>query len=1056
MQLTWLRGLGSGRIMALATAVVVAAPAALHAQQRGTITGRVTAVGTNTPLGDARVMVVNTSLATVSGADGRYTLRGVPPGNVEVRVIRVGYQEQKKAAAMTPDGNVTLDFAMAQAVIQLPDVVTTATGEQRRVEIGNAVQTLGDVGTKVETQPVSNLADLMVGKAPGVTVLPGAMTGSAPVVRIRGLNSLATSGSGISNDPINVIDGVRMNAKTINLFTGGTQASALNDIDPNEIEDVEIVKGPSAATLYGTDAANGVIVITTKRGRAGATRWTWYGEGGTIDDRNDYPTDYASWGHDAKGNLRRCTLVTESLGTCTLDSLTSFNVMENPNTTAIRLGHSNEFGGNASGGNDRVRFFVSGGVRNETGPVQMPGFAKATLDTMGTPVRDEWAHPEAFQSESFRTNLSAAFTPKLDMNVNAGFSNTNQRLPQTDNNTYSFIYSALNNPGFNHDGLGYSEIGSLGEFLNGYGGFSPAQTFQALDQNGTQRFIGSADATWRPFDWMQNLASTGLDLSNNDYYDICRFGECPDSPPQRLGTVDAIQTNNRNFSAKVASNATWQARTNLSLKTTVGADYTNIEQDQVQSGGQNLPPGAQTVGQAATRDGDNQLQTVEKTLGLYAQEQASFRDRLFLIVAARSDQNSAFGTNFQHIFYPKASLSWIASDESFFPKFDWLNTFRVRAAYGASGVSPGGTAALRTFRARTAAIAADIPGSVNGSDTPALVANALGNPDLKPERSSELEAGFESGLFSDRLHLDFTYYRKTSHDGIISQPIASSSGASALSVLKNIASVQSSGLELTLNATVLNSRALGWDITAAGSHNSGKILSLGIDPTTGKPLGIIGTGGTRDSVGLPINGLFVRPYTFADSNKDGIITPNEVVVDSTNTPGTKGGFVYAGYSQPRDIISITNGFDLFNRKLRITVLTDYKGGFSINNSTSSFYATNFATWYSENVKSTPLWDQARNVAASSGKRPSTSAGYVENGQFWKLRELSAALTLPNTIANHLRAQDIQLVFTARNLHTWTSFTGFDPEENYGTGDTQNPFSTLAPPSTFAIRANLHY
>src|ERR1044071_6691594 len=155
----------------------------------------------------------------------------------------------------------------------------------------------------------------------------------------------------------------------------------------------------------------------------------------------------------------------------------------------------------------------------------MAGFAKATLDTMGSPIRDEWAHPEAFQSESFRTNLRASFTPKLDMNINAGYSNTNQRLPQTDNNTYSFIYSALNNPGFNHDGLGYSEIGSLGEFLNGYGGFSPAQTFQALDQNGTQRFIGSADATWRPFDWMQNQASAGLDLANNDYFDVCRFGE---------------------------------------------------------------------------------------------------------------------------------------------------------------------------------------------------------------------------------------------------------------------------------------------------------------------------------------------------------------------------------------------------------------------------------------------------------------------------------------------------------------------------------------------------
>jgi TonB-linked SusC/RagA family outer membrane protein len=1076
MRANWTWSVGPSLRSALATLALVALPAVTAQAQAGgtTITGRVTAAGANEPLGEGRVMLVGTSIAATTNSDGKYTLRGVPSGTVEVRVIRVGYTEQKKAVTVAAGGATTLDFVMEPAIVKLQEIVTTATGEQRRVELGNSVTTLGDVTARVETAPIQNLGDLLVAKAAGVTVLPGSMTGTAPVVRIRGVGSLATAGSGINNNPIYVIDGVRMNSSSINLFTGGVVGSALNDIDPNEIEDVEIVKGPSAATLYGTDAANGVIVITTKKGHAGDTRWTWYGEGTAISDRTNYPADYASWGHVTaaaataalpEGTLQRCTLVTESQGSCALDSLTSFNVLRDAAASSIRLGHGNQFGMNASGGNDALRFFLSGDLRNELGPVQMPGFAKATLDTMGTPLEDEWTHPEAFQSESFRANLSASVTPKLDVNANAGWSNTNQRLPQVDNNTYSFIYSALNNPGFNFDcltdacansGLFYSERGSLNEFLNGYGAFSPAQTFQALDENGTQRFIGSTDASWRPFAWMQNIGSAGIDYSNNAYNDLCRFNECPDSPPQRLGTVDAFQTNIRNVSFKLASNATWQARSNLNLKTTVGTDYTNLEQDQVRSFGQNLPPGAQTVGQSATRDADNQLQTVEKTLGVYAQEQASFRDRMFLIVAARQDQNSAFGTNFQNIFYPKASLSWIISDESFFPHQDWLNTFRLRAAYGASGVSPGGTAALRTFAARTAAITNDVPGSTNEADLPALVANALGNPNLKPERSGEFEGGFESSVFSNRFHIDFTYYNKKTHDGIINQPIAASSGASALSVLTNIASVQSSGLELNLNATVFDNRNFGWDITAATSHNSGKILDLGIDKTTGKKLGIIGTGTTRDSVGLPIDGFFVRPFTFADSNKDGIITPNEVQVTPNSAAGTKAGFVFAGYSVPRDIVSITNGFDLFNRKLRITVLTDYKGGYSINNSTTSFYATNFPTWSSENLKSTSLFDQARNVAASSALRTSTSSGYIENGQFWKLREASAALTLPNTVARRIRARDAQLVFEARNLHTWTGYTGFDPEQNSNSGDVQNTFSTLAAPTIFSLRVNLHY
>ena len=1028
-------------------ALVVLMGMAPSARAQGTVSGRVTAVGTNEPLSGSRVMLVGTSLVTTTGADGKYTMRNVPAGAAEVRVIRVGYTELKKPVTVASGETATLDFAMTQAVVQLSEIVTTATGQQRRVELGNAVSTLGDVNQKVETTPVNSLSDLMVAKSPGVVVLPGAMTGANAVVRIRGIASLATSGSGISNDPIYVIDGVRMNTRSISLGTGGTTASLLNDLDPNEIEDIEIVKGPSAATLYGTDAANGVIVITTKKGRAGNTRWTWYGEAGNVDDRNTYPTTYASWGHNAAGTVQRCTLVNQSLGNCTLDSLTSYSVMMNPSSTAIHMGNRNAYGMNASGGSDQVRFFVSGDIQNEVGPIQMPQFAQATIvDSMGTPMRDEWLHPEAFQSYNVRTNLSASLTPKIDLTMNAGFSNTNQRLPQVDNNTYSFIYSALNNPGFNHNGLGYTEIGTLGEYKNGYGGFSPAQTFQVNDQNGTQRFIGSADASWRPFAWMTNTGTTGVDLADNVYVGTCRFNECPNSGTQRQGVVSQTQNNFRNFSAKLVSNSTWQARSNLIVTTTVGADYTNQENDGVNGRGTNLPPGAQTIGSAAVQTAGNTLQTVNKTLGLYVQEQAAFRDRVFVTIAARTDQNSSFGTNFSRIVYPKASLSWILSDESFFPKFNWLDQFRVRSAYGASGVSPGGTVALRTFSASTANIAVTTPGATSSTDSPGLIASALGNPNLKPERSAELEAGFEADVINSRAHVSFTYYNKKTHDALISQQIASSSGASSLNVLKNLASVQNSGLELEINSTLLDRRMLGWDVTLAASHNSNKVLSLGADPT-GKANATIGTGLYRDSVGLPVNAVFGRPYTYTDANGDGIITPNEVTVNPN--------FVYAGYSAPRDVFSVTNGFDLFNRKLRITVLTDYKGGAILFNNSYEFYSAN-STWYSSNVKTTPLWDQARAVAYSSAKNPNSYWGFQESGQFWKLREVSAALTLPNSISGHLRARDAQLVFSARNLHTWTNYTGPDPEANYGTGDTQTDFSTLAPPTYFILRLNLHY
>jgi len=1031
-------------------------PAVARAQ--GTITGQVTTAETNQPLGDARVMVVNTSLIVPTGADGHYTIRNAPTGNVEVRVLRVGYQEQKKAVAVTAGASVTLNFTMKQAVVQLQEIVTTATGDQRRVELGNSVATLGDVGQKVETTPITNIGDLLVAKAPGVVVLPGPMTGSAPIVRIRGLNSLATNGSGISNAPIYIVDGVHIGAGNISLNTGGTQSSFLNDLDPNEIEDVEIVKGPSAATLYGTNASNGVIVITTKKGRAGATRWTWYGEGGAVSDRNTYPTTYASWGHDATGKLTRCTLVSESQGSCLLDSLNSFNVLMNPLTSPIHLGHRDGYGMNASGGSDQVRFFVSGDLSNELGPVFMPQFARRTLDSLGTPARDEWINPETYQQYSMRANLSAAFSPKFDFNANAGFSNLNQRFPQTDNNTFSYIYSALNNPGFNHNGptgsagLGFNELGQLNEYRNGYGGFSPAQSFQVYNTNGTQPFIGSVDGTWRPLAWMNNQATAGVDLADNVFVGICRFAECPASGTLRQGRINDTQTNLRNLTAKITSNMTWQATQSMNFKTTLGGEYGQTEQDGVNDTGTNLPPGAQTVNAAAVVTGGNTLQTVTKILGYYAQEQASIRDRLFLVVAARTDQNSAFGTKYQRVLYPKASVSYIISDESFFPHFDWLNQLRLRGAYGASGNQPGSTVALQTFQSATANIAT--AGGSAGTDTPGLAANALGNANLKPERSTETELGFESSIFSNRAHLDFTYYNKSTKDALVAAPIAASSGASTLSVVKNLGGVANSGLEVTVTTTLVDQRSLGWDVTLAGSHNSNRIISIGTD-ATGKSLPTIGTGNTRDSVGASVNGFFARGFTYADANHDGIITPNEVTVSSP--------FAYYGYSQPRDVFSITNGIDLFNRKLRITALADYKGGGILFNSSGQFYAQNFATWYSSNLKGTPLSDQARNVAnlygtVINGQKTTTVLGYLENDQYWKLREVSAALTLPNSIASKIRARDAQLVFSARNLHTWTKYTGTDPEAGYlnGTGDVQQDFSTTAPRTYFLVRANLHY
>jgi TonB-linked SusC/RagA family outer membrane protein len=1009
----------------------LAATAAAAGAQSATISGRVTAEGSGAPLGDSRVVVVGTNLIASTNAEGRYTLRNVPAGPTQVRVLRVGYIEQKQPITVAAGQAVTLDFTLKQTVIQLQDVVTTATGQQRRVELGNAVASVGDVNKRVEETPTLNTYDLLTAKAPGVVVLAGSMTGTAGAIRIRGLNSLS-----LSNAPIWVVDGVRFTSGSVTVQSNQSATSFLNGLNPEEIEDIEIVKGPSAATLYGTDAANGVIVVTTKKGRAGPARWTWYGEGGLVKDQNHYPDTYAIWGHSATNasTLQRCTLLTIAAGSCVRDSVSSFNVLDTPGLSPLATGNRGQVGLNVSGGTDVVRYFVSGELEGETGPIKLPDVDVARYNDAGVPIREEWMNPEHLGRQSVRANLNAAVSPKFDLNVTSGFVKTNQRVAQTDNNFFSIFYQSMMSPGFRQPGLGVTQRGTRGEELNGNNGYTYADIFQRYVREDVQRYVASANASWRPYSWLMNQGTVGMDLADRWDYTLCRFQECPDQGTQRQGTVSSQTSNNRNFSAKLSSTATWQARTWLNLQTTAGADYTNIENDNTNSSGTQLPPGAQTVGSAASRLGGSTLPTANKTLGVYLQEQLSFRERLYLTLAARSDQNSAFGVNYGNAVYPKASVSWLLSDEAFFPRYDWLNSLRLRSAYGASGVQPGALDALVTYGASTV--------NVLSTDTPGLVQTRLGNPDLKPETSAEFETGFETRLW-DRVNVDFTFYRKQTRDALIDQPIAPSAAAPVTTQLRNLGSIRNSGLELLVNTTLVNRRQLGWDLTISGSRNTNRIVSLGQDT-------MIGTGTVRQKVGFPINGLFYRPYTYADANGNGIVEAAEVTVPPD--------YQYLGYSAPRSILSFTNNVDLLDRKLRLAGMIDYKGGFYIQNGTNSFQCGNNPACPARSNPATSLEDQAAYVATT--KNPSTSRGYAEKADFWRLRELSATYELPRRLATPVRARDISLSLGARNVKVWTNYKGADPEEGYlnasAGGDQQSTFASSAPRAYYTLRLNLHY
>ncbi|HKW09097.1 MAG TPA: TonB-dependent receptor, partial [Gemmatimonadaceae bacterium] len=685
-------------IAAALVALGVASPV-VRAAAQGTINGRVTAVESGRPLAGAHVLLVGSTSVATTGEDGSFTLKGIAIGTWQLQALHVGYESQKKPVTVARGETMKVDFALAAAVVQLQEVVTTATGQQRRAELGNAISTL-DVAKTVEESPNNNLASMMIAKSPSVTILPGTELGGAPTVRIRGVSSIS-----LTNAPIWYVDGVRYSAGSLQSGTD-VNFSLLGSLNPDEIEDIEIVKGPSAATLYGTNAANGVVLVTTKKGRAGSTRWNWTAEHRTVDDRVPYQAMYANFGHDpVTGNVIRCqlaTMVTSGFsaaqgGECVSDSLTHYNWMEDPQNTFVHLGQGTLFGSNISGGNDLVRFFVSGDIDNEIGPIQMPSYEVQRFNSQNIPVRNEWFHPSAQQRSSFRGNLSAQLSPTFDLNFSSGFSKLDNRIPPESDLIIALYYVGMQNYGYKGCPGGVAPCGldkdpnqSNGTPLHDALQWAPGDIMQQTQNSDVQRFTGSVNSNWRPLPWLRNDGTVGLDLAAIDFFALCRLNECPpQTSTARSGAVTDNSTKFRNFSAKISSTATYNYRSWINFQTSVGGDYTNVELDSIRTNGSILPPGGATVTAASLKNASNSQPTAVKTLGVYAQEQAGFNDRLFLTAAIRTDQNSAFGTNFQQVYYPKASLSWIVSDEGFFPRLSWLEQLRLRTAYGASGVQPG-------------------------------------------------------------------------------------------------------------------------------------------------------------------------------------------------------------------------------------------------------------------------------------------------------------------------------------------------------------------------------
>lgn len=792
---------GGGALAILVACVVAAAPRPVGAQDvpaaSGVIAGTVVAGQSLRPLAGAQLQIAGTRQGAMADANGRFRLASVEGPVASVIVRMIGYNQRTVVLRV---GEQSARIELTEAVATLDQVIITGTPGATQVRaLGNAVSQVSAADV-MRDAPVSDVQQLLNARVPGLTILPGSgNVGTGGGIRVRGVASLS-----LSNEPLLYIDGVRANNSPDAgpNIRQGRQVNRLNDINPEDIESIEVIKGPAAATLYGTEASSGVIQVITKKGRTGAPAWDFtlkQGRNWLADPEGKVPTVYSK---DASANVVGVNLYT---------------VEKEAGRNPFQTGRSATYATSLRGGSELIHYFISGDLDKSNGIVAYNWQDKYTV----------------------RTNLGVVPNSKVTVNGNLGFMRSKTRFGQAA-------------PGW--DLWGNIVWGSPSRLTTPTRGFlrvTPEAAAEIESYSGVDRITGGLTMNYNPWSWFASRLTAGTDVG--DETNSILF---PRNPAGSAYFFGALSLGNKSVERQRTSFNTldYSATGTVELPgwlkgwtsaTSAGAQYYAKRLELVSAVGQQFPaPSVTTIGGAAvTTSGEDLIEN--KTAGLYIQEQLSRNNRLFLTAAVRGDANSAFGENFNAAIYPKLSGSWVVSEESFW-NVAAVNSLKLRGAYGFAGKQPDVFAARRLYQPATG------PGNVS-----VLTPQALGNPDLKPEVGQELEVGFDAQLFSGRADVNFSYYRQRTRDAIVMRRLSPSLGFPGFQFV-NVGEVENHGLELGTDMRLLDRSSFGWRAGVSFATNGNSIVDLG-----GLPPIVIGTG-QENRQGSPIGAFFAKRILSAD------------------------------------------------------------------------------------------------------------------------------------------------------------------------------------------------
>lgn len=945
---------------------------------RGAVTGKVVDSATRKGIPGATVLIVGMGYSGVTDENGTFELRNIPVGTHRVSVRVLGFVTQVSEVRVNAGEKHSTLFLLTPTAASLSEVVTTATGQQRRVEVANDIVKI-DVAKVMERSPVRNVSGLLeAAQVPGVLVQRGGGDpGSPSKIRMRGISSISES-----NDPVIILDGMWVDNSI-------GRPSRIDEIDPATIETIELIRGPSAATLYGQDASNGVIVITTKRGRSGVTRWNFSYARDWGETYQKHPLSYKGWGYMVLDGAR---------GFCRLPHLRSFHCVQDT-VIVSDLNHpliaregreaNDKFSVRVDGGSNASTYSITASKSKTIGVRRTPPVDLIRYRILGYRVDPKFTRPSGLD----RNSISVAYNlnPRQNFTIGMNLSGIQSKLKD---NSYKNDY---------HGGpVGLSDYYSIDttDFIVDDGSlfFAKRNEIKAIENPNTNVTVQLGSVVkYEPIRGLILNGNGGIERINSESYLFERNTRC-------LGTTNCADTvgsrtqgyENRSVYTLRMSASTYLPLGSLSriisLRPSIGGDYKRTDRRSSAIHKTKIPAGYSSI-----VDGEffnNSYRHLDNaTAGWYINSTIGLFQRIYFDLGIRKDIGSAVPSSVD-TKYPKIGGSWLVSDEPFWIKNNWINLLRFRTALGHSAVQPS----IEDIRGRFV----DGIGYVNGKFVPLTRPASPGNRDLAPERSTEAEIGFDADVLYDRLNLRVTYAHGENRNTIIKRVLPPSAGMDSIREgrKENIARVINRNFEISTDARVIETRNTSLILNYSLTMSDNQIARVGnsITPFVTNNVQEL----NRIVKGYPVGALWTRKLLgFNDSNGNGLLEDHEIIVSDSPT--------YVGWSQPRYRASY--GANLSFKRISFDARFAYQSQYA-----QSFPAGQEA--YAVNDINAPFVDQA--LALS---------------QTYKLvsdiRWSSASITyhVPVNILNRLRARSLNVSLQGSNLGLWTNYEGRDPGVN---------------------------